>query len=132
MLRKSSIYLIIILIAIIGCKKTGSRFQGPKLVVVEDTFDFGEIEQTKNYVKHEFVLKNVGNKTLIISDIHSTCGCTVVDNRIIKIRPNKTETLKIKIKFDTLKKGKQLKTIILTSNDVVNTSSRLIIKGTIL
>jgi hypothetical protein len=132
MLRKFFIYLILILIVFAGCKKKGSVVHGPKLLVVEDTFDFGEIEQTKNYIKHEFVLKNVGKKTLIINDIHPTCGCTVVDNRVIKIRPNKTETLKIKVKFNELQKGKQFKTIILTSNDSVNTSSRLIIKGTIL
>lgn len=132
MLRKSFIYLILILIVFVGCKKTNSSFNGPKLLIVEDTFDFGEVEQTKNYVKHEFVLKNVGSKTLIISDINPTCGCTIVDNKVIKIRPNKTEILKIKVKFNELQKGEQFKTIILTSNDAANTSSRLIIKGTIL
>ena len=42
----------------------------------EETFDFGKIAQGKP-VTHEFKFTNSGEEPLIITNVESTCGCTV-------------------------------------------------------
>lgn len=48
----------------------------PVLTFTESEHDFGEIEQGKS-VETTFEYKNTGNAPLVITDIKSTCGCTV-------------------------------------------------------
>ena len=43
----------------------------------EMEFDFGQIDEKNGVVNHKFEFTNTGNKSLVIHDANSTCGCTV-------------------------------------------------------
>lgn len=57
---------------------------GPKLVVVEDKKDVGQVAKGEP-IKHVFILKNTGNADLHITDVKPSCGCTVPEfDKVIK------------------------------------------------
>lgn len=73
-----------------------------KLSFDETNFVFGEVTEGA-VVKHTFTFTNTGNQTLLISDVRTTCGCTVpLWNRNPIPAGGKD---KIEVSFDT--KGKQ-------------------------
>ena len=49
---------------------------GPRITFEESTFDFGDIHQGDK-VEHTFVFENTGTEPLIITNVQTTCGCTV-------------------------------------------------------
>lgn len=48
----------------------------PKMEFAETEFDFGTITDGDK-IKHVFKFKNTGKSNLIISEVGTTCGCTV-------------------------------------------------------
>ena len=81
----------------------------------EDTYDFNEITQGA-VVTHVFDFKNTGEYPLIISNVRTTCGCTVpVYPKGEPIAPG--EVQKITVKFNSRgKMGQQRKVITIYSN----------------
>jgi hypothetical protein len=80
----------------------------------EEIFDFGEIDEG-GVVQHTFSFTNTGAVALLISDVRSTCGCTVADWPRQPVAPGETGT--IQARFDTRNKpGRQSKPIIITAN----------------
>lgn len=83
------------------------------------TFDttahhFGTVQQG-DIINHEFIFTNSGTVPLIISDVRSTCGCTVADWPREPIAPGGTGS--IPVRFDTTNKsGFQSKPVTITSN----------------
>lgn len=70
-------FLCFVLIGTIGCTPSEkSRLQHGARVSVNTVEHVGEPDSA-GHVVHEFVIKNVGNATLALSEINSTCGCTV-------------------------------------------------------
>ena len=91
----------------------------PKIKMLEDRFDFGEIQQGES-VTHDFVLKNIGDANLIISTAKGSCGCTVPEWPKAPI--SKGEEATIKVTFNSAgKSGKQNKTVALVTNAMPNT-----------
>lgn len=43
---------------------------------VEDTFDFGDVNEGDGPIVHEFEFTNTGKAPLIISNVKASCGCT--------------------------------------------------------
>lgn len=80
----------------------------------EDRHDFGEVDAGA-VIKHTFSFKNDGEVPLLISDVRSTCGCTVAKWPKAPIAPGKTG--EIPVEFDTKNKnGRQSKPITITAN----------------
>ena len=48
----------------------------PKIQLVETLYNFGEIT-AGGIIKHSFKFKNTGKTPLIVTDVQTTCGCTV-------------------------------------------------------
>ncbi|MBI5306545.1 DUF1573 domain-containing protein [Candidatus Wolfebacteria bacterium] len=46
------------------------------LVAEETNFDFGEISMAAGKVKHSFKIKNIGNESVIINKVYTSCMCT--------------------------------------------------------
>jgi hypothetical protein len=91
----------------------------------KETIDYGKIKKNANGVR-VFVFKNTGNQPIIITNIQSSCGCTVAERPEKPIMPNEKGT--IKISYDTKKIGGFSKVITIFSN-AKNARKRLRIKG---
>lgn len=49
----------------------------PEILFEESTFDFGTIAEGE-FVKHTFEFENTGDAPLVLTNVSSTCGCTVM------------------------------------------------------
>ncbi|AXP79229.1 hypothetical protein CJ739_129 [Mariniflexile rhizosphaerae] len=86
----------------------------PVLEFNETEHDFGEIEKGKS-VETVFSYKNTGNAPLVITDIKSSCGCTVPEDWSKEpLAPGKTG--KFTVKYNGSGANKITKTITVTAN----------------
>jgi hypothetical protein len=91
----------------------------PKIQMIEESFDFGEIQQGES-VTHDFVLKNIGDAKLVISTAKGSCGCTVPEWPKEPIA--KAEEGIITVTFNSAgRSGKQNKKVTLVTNAIPNT-----------
>lgn len=86
----------------------------PKVELDKEVHDFGTIKEG-DVVETEFIVKNVGETDLVISDAKGSCGCTVPEPPKEPIKPGASAP--IKVSFDSKNKpGSQEKTVTLTTN----------------
>ena len=97
-----------------------------KITMEETDFNFGSVNEG-DVVKHTFKLKNVGNQPLLITDIRTTCGCTVPTWNKSPIAANAND--QVEVKFDTKgKANEQIKKITIIAN-TFPAETELIIRG---
>jgi hypothetical protein len=84
-----------------------------KIEFKTDVIDYGTIDKGSNGVR-VFEFTNTGNAPLIISNVKSTCGCTVPKKPKGPILPGATG--QIEVKYDTNRVNPIRKTITVTSN----------------
>jgi hypothetical protein len=85
----------------------------------EEVHDFGKMLEGET-VAYSFIFKNSGKSDLVISDVSTSCGCTVPSFPKTPIKPGKSGT--IKITFNSAgKHGYQLKNIVVVANTQPNT-----------
>lgn len=103
------------LILFVGLLSLGALAQNKvaKIEFKTDTIDYGIIEKGSDGVR-VFEFTNTGNAPLIITDVKSTCGCTIPKKPDGPIMPG--ETGKIEVKYDTNRVNPIRKTITVTSN----------------
>lgn len=99
-----------------------------KIEFKTDVIDYGTIEKGSNGVRI-FEFTNTGDAPLIISNVKSTCGCTVPKKPDGPIMPGQTG--EISVKYDTNRVNPIRKTITVTSNAETPTIA-LKIKGLII
>ena len=99
-----------------------------KIEFESQTIDYGTINKGSDGVR-VFKFKNTGNAPLIISDVKSSCGCTVPKKPTAPIMPGKSG--EIEVKYDTNRVNTIRKTITVTSN-AENQIVALKIKGTVI
>jgi len=107
-----------------------SQTNNPNAPVIEfnkTVHDYGDIKQNGNG-KCEFQFTNKGKEPLILSNVRSSCGCTVPEWPRAPILPGQSET--IKVKYDTKRVGPINKTIHVYSN-ASESPITLRIKGTV-
>ncbi len=92
------------------------------------TLDYGTIKQGSDG-NREFVIKNTGDKPLIISNVAPSCGCTTPDWTKDPILPGKTG--KIKVHYNTQILNSFQKIVEVYSNDPKNGRSVVYIKGNV-
>lgn len=92
------------------------------------TFDYGTVK-TGADGHRVFVVKNTGDKPLIISKVQASCGCTTPEWSQDPIMPGKTAD--IKVGYNTTIVGPFTKIIEVYSNDPENSRSVINIKGTV-
>lgn len=88
---------------------------GPKIEFKSDTVDYGTTNKTDDNGIRVFEFTNTGNADLVITDVKSTCGCTVPSKPIAPIKPGKTGS--IQVKYD-MHPGPFRKTITVQSNAI--------------
>lgn len=84
-----------------------------------ETVDYGTIKQNSDGVR-TFTFTNNGNAPLIISDVKSSCGCTVPGYSKTPIMPG--EKGEITVSYDTKRVGAFSKTITVSSNATEQTT----------
>lgn len=92
----------------------GTAFAGPKISSPEPIYDFGELSNTES-VPHEFVIKNSGDAQLIISDVKTSCGCTVATMDKKTLNPGEETVVAATLKLSG--EGPRTKDISVFSND---------------
>jgi hypothetical protein len=89
----------------------------PKIELDKETHDFGTIAEGA-LVETEFMVKNIGETDLVITEAKGSCGCTVPEPPKEPIKPGASAP--IKVSFDSKgKPGNQEKTVTLTTNTEV-------------
>ena len=88
--------------------------------------DYGTVKPNADG-NRTFIVKNTGDKPLVISRVQPSCGCTTPDWSKEPIMPGKTG--EIKVHYDTAGLGEFQKSIDVYSNDPVNGRSVIFIKG---
>jgi len=102
----------LVLIAIIALTSF-SVYAQAKISFKSDTVDYGEISKGSDGLR-VFEFTNTGNAPLIISDVKSSCGCTVPTKPDGPIAPGASST--IQVKYDTNRVGPIRKTVTVYSN----------------
>lgn len=96
----------------------------------DNTIDYGTVTKDSDSGLRSFEFKNTGNAPLIITNVISTCGCTVPSKPTEPIMPGKTG--KIEVKYN-MSPGPIRKTITVESNasNYEDGKISLKIKGTV-
>ena len=101
----------------------------PRMVFDHYNYNFGHLPRGKNIV-HTFVFTNRGNQDLIIDEINSSVGCSVIPPPMTIIPPGGTGTLVVKVRM-LGNFGVQHRTINIKTNDPINPKITLGLHGTV-
>ena len=102
----------------------------PALVCLQPTYEFGSVAPDSE-IAHQFVLTNQGSRTITISNVHVTCGCTRAVMTTNHVAAGGTAGLDVKISFKG-RRGHLLKSIYVDTDDPGNPALRLEVTGTVL
>ena len=101
--------------------------QAPKLTLSSRVFDFGKVTEG-SIVQTTFELKNDGKQKLDFRAIKSNCDCITYEYKSKALKKGKSRTLTVN--FDTTDlRGNQYKSITIYSNDPVNPTQLITLKG---
>ena len=114
----------IILVAIVALVSFVAQAQA-KIEFKTETIDYGTITKGSDGLR-VFEFTNTGDQDLIVSDVKSSCGCTVPQKPDGPIAPGASG--EIKVKYDTKRLGPIRKTVTVYSNATESTKA-LKIKG---
>ena len=106
-------HLITILFIGLISLSVNAQEKAAKIEFKDTTIDYGTIEKGADGVR-VFEFTNTGNAPLIISNVKSSCGCTVPKKPDGPIAPG--ETGEIQVKYDTNRVMPIRKTITVMSN----------------
>lgn len=119
---KNFILIIIVLFTSILNAQSGAKIE---FIAADNTIDFGTVYKDNDNGIRAFDFTNTGDAPLIIKNVQSTTGCTVVSKPNAPILPGKTG--KIEIKYN-MNPGAIRKTITVETNATNQTDGNLILK----
>lgn len=101
--------------------------QGAKIEFkdIDNTIDYGRIEKDTDNGIRAFEFTNTGNAPLIITNVQSTCGCTIPTKPKEPIMPGKTGKIEVKYNMGL---GPIRKTITVESNATNYEGGRIALK----
>ncbi len=108
-----SILMFALVIMTVNAQKVPENPNGPDIKFVKLVHDYGTIVQGADG-NCEFKFENTGKEPLILSNVVSSCGCTVPSWTREPIMPGKEGT--IKVRYDTKRIGVIGKQITVMSN----------------
>lgn len=110
-------------------KDAAQSINGPKILVTKDSHDFGEIGPGSNHTC-TFTFRNIGNKTLKIDHVQSTCGCSVPQLDKKDYEPGESGTIEVKFHAPTVS-GATAKQLYIVSNDPTNDRAKLELRAVV-
>jgi hypothetical protein len=130
---KKYLLLSLVIVLFLSCKQNSNTNaynvgDTTSISFVDSVFDFGKIIQGET-VTYTFKFKNTGDKPLVITEVHTSCGCTVPTYSDKPITPGSEGY--IKATFNSAgKSGDQYKVITVNTNTKPD-KHELVVKGTI-
>lgn len=117
----------IILIAVILMNAAVFAQKGPRIEFKDkdNTIDYGTTNKEDDDGLRSFEFTNTGDEPLVITNVQSTCGCTIPTKPTEPIAPGKTGKIDVKYNMHT---GPIRKTITVESNAVNVEEGRVAIK----
>jgi hypothetical protein len=114
------------MLAIVGGSAYAQGKAGKLEVVGGDTYDWGSVAPAK--LKAVIQVKNVGDDSLVISNVRPSCGCTTapIDKNVLM--PGDIGKINVEIDMTT-RTGPTTKTITVTSNDPKNPAQIIYLKA---
>ncbi len=117
------------LILLLSCHNKSDKIKYAIIKFDKINFDFGKYKWERGVEKKVFFkYRNIGNNPLIITDIETSCGCTIPKWNKKVVPPNKSDS--IEVIYDSRKLGFFNKTITIVYNGE-NPIQQLTIKGEI-
>lgn len=125
---KKYYYLLALLIGYSAIAQKGPKIE---FSATENTVDYGKVYKDSDSGVRVFEFKNTGDAPLIITEVQSTCGCTIPTKPTEPIMPGKMG--KIEVKYN-MSPGPIRKTITVECNavNVENGKVAIKIKGEVL
>jgi hypothetical protein len=114
--------IVIVLMSSFGFAQNGAKIE---FKAKDNTIDYGTVTKKKDNGVRSFEFTNTGDAPLIITNVLSTCGCTVPTKPTEPIMPGKAG--KIDIKYN-MQAGPIRKTITVESNAVNYEGGRVALK----
>ncbi len=100
-----------------------AQFNGPKIVVPQPKYNFGDINEGA-IVKHKFVIYNKGGADLTIKRVKASCGCTAAEPVKKILAP--FDSTSIDVTFNSnRRRGRQRKHVYIFSDDPERPELRL-------
>ncbi|WP_310379254.1 DUF1573 domain-containing protein [Flavobacterium sp.] len=121
-MKNLAIYITLLFISSTGFSQSGPKIE---FKAKDNTIDYGTVTKKKDNGIRSFEFTNTGDAPLIITNVLSTCGCTVPTKPTEPIMPGKTG--KIDVKYN-MNPGPIRKTITVESNAVNYESGRIALK----
>ena len=106
---------LLLLVAVLGLSSVSFGQAKIEFMAKDNTIDYGTVSKDSDSGMRTFEFKNTGNQPLMITNVQSTCGCTVPSFPKEPILPGKTG--KIDVKYN-MSPGPIRKTITVESNAV--------------
>jgi len=116
---KSSLVLFFILLTAVSTSAQKGELSRAKISFSETMWDFGYVPKTGR-VSHTYQIKNIGQDTLIIVKVRTTCGCTTAPLSKQRIAPNQTADMKVIFNPTKIVVGETTKKVQVISNDPAN------------
>ena len=105
----------IIVVPATASKKYDNDVVQPEITFAEDSLNFGVIAAGK-IISHSFEFTNTGNGPLLLTNVHTPCGCTAATNwPKEEISPGEGGVIEVEFN-STDRQGHQMKTIDIISN----------------
>ena len=101
--------IVVALISLIGYPSSAQA----KISFKNETVDYGKIEKGSDGVR-VFEFTNTGDAELVVTNVKSSCGCTVPKKPEAPIAPGNSGS--IEVKYDTNRVGPIRKTVTVYSN----------------
>lgn len=120
-MKKTIALVAFALISTIGFAQNGPKIE---FEAKDNTIDYGKVNKNDNGSR-DFIFTNTGNAPLIITNVLSTCGCTVPTKPEEPILPGKKG--KITVKYN-MALGPIRKTLTVESNAVNYEGGRVALK----
>ncbi len=121
-----------LIMAVLGFAFSASAQKGAKIEFKDqdNTIDYGTVTKESDNGVRVFEFTNTGDAPLIITNVQSTCGCTVPSKPKEPIMPGKTGQIEVKYNMNP---GPIRKTITVESNAVNYEGGKIAlkIKGTV-
>lgn len=118
---------LLLLFAFVAVNAVSFGQSGAKIEFLnkDNTIDYGTVTKESDSGIRTFEFKNTGDAPLIITNVQSTCGCTVPSKPTEPILPGKIG--KIEVKYN-MNPGPIRKTITVESNAINVESGRIALK----